>query len=50
MLGLQLDQLTPQLVELAVRDNGGVERVVAELVVGNLGGELGVPVARTVGV
>ena len=43
VLLLQLQQLAPQRVELAVGDDRRVEHVVAELVVGDLGGQLGVP-------
>ena len=40
---LELHELAPQRVELPVRDERRVEHVVAELVVGDLGGQLGMP-------
>ena len=40
---LERQQLAPERVELPVRDDRRVEHVVAELVVGDLGGQLGVP-------
>jgi hypothetical protein len=46
MRALQLDQLAPQRVELPVGDDGRVEHVVAELVVGHLRGQLRVPFAH----